>query len=79
MSKSWTVTYRSRNNGQRITAAVFAADQQQALDKAYADGLIDGHEAWEVENIKSHTECPQLSFPCVATASPHLPHSVDTP
>lgn len=56
MNESWTVTYRNRNNGQRITAAVFAADRQQALDKAYADGLIDGHEAWEVENIEPHEE-----------------------
>ena len=27
-SRSWTVTYRNRDNGQRITAAVFAADPQ---------------------------------------------------
>ena len=24
-NRSWTVTYRNRDNGQRITAAVFAA------------------------------------------------------
>ena len=56
MNESWTVTYRNRNNDQRITAAVFAADRQQALDKAYADGLIDDHEVWEVENIEPHEE-----------------------
>ena len=37
-NKSWTVTYRNRDNGQRITAAVFAVDQQQAREKAKADG-----------------------------------------
>lgn len=56
MNESWTVTYRNRNNGQRITAAVFAADRQQALDKAYADGLIDGHEVWEIESVEPHEE-----------------------
>lgn len=56
MNESWTITYRNRNNGQRITAAVFAADRQQALDKAYADGLIDGREVWEIESIELHEE-----------------------
>ena len=56
MNESWTITYRNRNNGQRITAAVFAADCQQALGKAYADGLIDGREVWEVESIELHEE-----------------------
>ena len=46
-NKSWTVTYRNRDNGQRTTAAVFAVDQQQAREKAKADG----REAWEVESI----------------------------
>ena len=31
-NRSWTVTYRNRDNGQRITAAVFAADQRQAQE-----------------------------------------------
>lgn len=43
-SRSWTVTYRNRDNGQRITAAAFAADPQQAQKKAQADGQIDGRE-----------------------------------
>ena len=33
-NRFWTVAYRNRDNGQRITAAVFAADQQQAQKKA---------------------------------------------
>lgn len=32
-NRSWTVTYRNRDNGQRITAAVFAADQRQAQER----------------------------------------------
>lgn len=51
-NKSWTVTYRNRDNGQRITAAVFAVDQQQAREKAKADG----REAWEVESIEPNEE-----------------------
>lgn len=27
-NRSWTVTYRNRDNDQRVTAAVFAADQR---------------------------------------------------
>ena len=55
-SRSWTVTYRNRDNGQRITAAVFAADPQQAQKKAQADGQIDGREVWEVESVEPHEE-----------------------
>jgi len=55
-NKSWTVTFRNRDNGQRITAAVFAANQQQALEKARADGQIDDREVWEVESIEPHEE-----------------------
>lgn len=55
-NKSWTVTYRNRDNGQRITAAVFAADQQQAQEKARADGRIDGRDVWEIESIEPHEE-----------------------
>lgn len=51
-NKSWTVTYRNRDNGQRTTAAVFAVDQQQAREKAKADG----REAWEVESIEPNEE-----------------------
>ncbi len=51
-NKSWTATYRNRDNGQRITAAVFAVDQQQAREKAKADG----REAWEVESIEPNEE-----------------------
>ena len=51
-NRSWTVTYRNRDNGQRITAAVFAVDQQQAREKAKADG----REAWEVESVEPHEE-----------------------
>lgn len=43
-NRFWTATYRNRDNGQRITAAVFAADQQQAQEKARADGRIDGRD-----------------------------------
>ena len=39
-NRFWTVTYRNRDNGQRITVAVFAADQRQAQEKAQADGRI---------------------------------------
>lgn len=49
-NRFWTVTYRNRDNGQRITAAVFAADQQQAQEKARADGRIDGRDVWEIES-----------------------------
>ena len=31
-NRFWTVTYRNRDNDQRITAAVFAADQRQAQE-----------------------------------------------
>ena len=55
-NKSWTATYRNRDNGQRITAAVFAADQQQAQEKARADGRIDGRDVWEIESIEPHEE-----------------------
>ena len=37
-NRSWTVTYRNRDNGQRITAAVFATDQRQAQEKARTAG-----------------------------------------
>ena len=49
-NRFWTVAYRNRDNGQRITAAVFAADQQQAQKKARADGRIDGRDVWEIES-----------------------------
>lgn len=55
-NRSWTVTYRNRDNGQRITAAVFAADQRQAQEKARAAGQIDGREVWEVESVEPHEE-----------------------
>ena len=55
-NRFWTVTYRNRDNGQRITAAVFAADQQQAQEKARADGRIDGRDVWEIESIEPHEE-----------------------
>lgn len=55
-NRFWTVAYRNRDNGQRITAAVFAADQQQAQEKAQADGRIDGRDVWEIESIKPHEE-----------------------
>lgn len=55
-NKSWTVTYRNRDNGQRITAAVFAEDQQQAREKAQADDQIGSHDVWEVEAIEPHEE-----------------------
>ena len=55
-NRFWTVAYRNRDNGQRITAAVFAADQQQAQKKARADGRIDGRDVWEIESIEPHEE-----------------------
>ena len=55
-NRFWTVSYRNRDNGQRITAAVFAADQQQAQEKARADGRIDGRDVWEIESIEPHEE-----------------------
>ena len=55
-NRFWTVTYRNRDNGQRITAAVFAADQQQAQEKARADGRIDGRDVWEIESIEPHVK-----------------------
>ncbi len=55
-NKSWTVTFRNCDNGQRITAAVFASNQQQAQEKARADGQIDDCEVWEVESIEPHEE-----------------------
>lgn len=54
--KSWTVTYRNKKTGETITAAVFAADQQQAQEKARADGRIDGRDVWEIESIEPHEE-----------------------
>lgn len=54
--KSWTVTYRNKKTGETITAAVFAADQQQAQEKARADGQIDGRDVWEIESIEPHEE-----------------------
>ena len=54
-NRSWTVTYRNRDNGQRITA-VFAADQRQAQGKARSAGQIDGREVWEVESVEPHEE-----------------------
>ena len=60
-NRFWTVSYRNRDNGQRITAAVFAADQQQAQEKARADGRIDGRDVWEIESIEQdgHFACPR--------------------
>lgn len=55
-NRFWTVTYRNRDNGQRITAAVFAADHQQAQEKAQADGRIDDREVWEIESVDPHEE-----------------------
>ena len=55
-NRFWTVSYRNRDNGQRITAAVFAADQKQAQEKARADGRIDGRDVWEIESIEPHEE-----------------------
>ena len=54
--KSWTVTYRNKKTGETITAAVFAADQQQAQEKARADGRIDGRDVWEIDSIDAHEE-----------------------
>ena len=44
-NRFWTVTYRNRDNDQRITAAVFAADQRQAQEKALEGQALDiaGH------------------------------------
>ena len=50
-NRFWTVTYRNRDNDQRITAAVFAADQRQAQEKAQDDGRIDDREVWELSLI----------------------------
>lgn len=55
-NRSWTVTYRNRDNDQRVTAAVFAADQRQAQEKAQADGRIDDREVWEIESVETHEE-----------------------
>lgn len=55
-NRFWTVTYRNRDNDQRITAAVFAADQRQAQEKAQADGRIDDREVWEIESVEPHEE-----------------------
>ena len=55
-NRFWTVTYRNRDNDQRITAAVFAADQRQAQEKAQADGQIDDREVWEIESVEPHEE-----------------------
>ena len=55
-NRFWTVTYRNRDNGQRITAAVFAADQRQAQEKAQADGRIDDREVWKIESVEPHEE-----------------------
>lgn len=55
-NRSWTVTYRNRDNGQRITAAVFATDQRQAQEKARTAGQIDDREVWEVESVEPHEE-----------------------
>ena len=38
-NRFWTVTYRNRDNDQRITAAGFAADQRQAQEKAQERAL----------------------------------------
>lgn len=51
-NRFWTVTYRNRDNDQRITAAVFAADQRQAQEKAQDDGRIDDREVWEIESVE---------------------------
>ena len=55
-NKSWTVTYRNRDNGQRITCTVFAQDRQKAQEKAGADEQIGGCEVWEVESVEPHEE-----------------------
>lgn len=55
-NKSWTVTYRNRDNGQRITCTVFAQDRQKAQEMAGADEQIGGCEAWEVESVEPHEE-----------------------
>ena len=55
-SRSWTVTYRNRDNGQRITAAVFAADPQQAQKKAQADGQIA---EFSKKQRGGHFACPR--------------------
>lgn len=55
-NRFWTVTYRNRDNDQRITAAVFAADQRQAQEKAQDDGRIDDREVWEIESVEPHEE-----------------------
>ena len=55
-NRSWTVTYRNRDNGQQITATVFATDQQQAQEKTQAGGQINDREVWEVESIEPHEE-----------------------
>ncbi len=64
-NKSWTVTYRNRDNGQRITAAVFAVDQQQAREKAKADG----REAWK-SKVSNQTRKRWRGF-----SLPNLPRS----
>ena len=55
-NRFWTVTYRNRDNDQRITAAVFAANQRQAQEKAQDDGRIDDREVWEIESVEPHEE-----------------------
>lgn len=55
-NQSWKVIYRNRDNGQRIAATVFAEDQQQALERARADGLLIHGEVWEVESVEPHKE-----------------------
>lgn len=55
-NKSWTVTYRNRDNGQRITCTVFAQDRQKAQERAGADEQIGGCEVWEVESVEPHEE-----------------------
>ena len=55
-NRFWTVTYRNRDNGQRITAAVFAATHQPAQKTAQAESRIDDREVWEIESVDPHEE-----------------------
>lgn len=55
-NKSWTIIYRNRESGQRVTGTVYAANRAQASEKARADGMTNGREEWEVESVESHEE-----------------------